>query len=44
MLATSDPTRPIAAPRGTPTEVALKWEQFYDATEQLRLISDDTEF
>ena len=43
MLATSDPTRSIVAPRGTPTQVALKWEQFYDATEQLRLISDDTE-
>ena len=44
MLATSDPARSVVAPRGTPTEVALKWEQFYDAIEQLRLISDDTEF
>ena len=47
MLSTSDPARTVVAPRGSPTEVALKWEQFHDAIEQLRLIiiiPDDTEF
>ena len=44
MLATSDPTRSVVAPKGSPAEVALKWDQFHDAIEQLRLISDDTEF
>ena len=44
MLATADPERVYVIPKGDVREVALKWDAFWDAIEQLRIITNDDEF